>query len=43
MRMTDIYNVLIKFGMGSKWENLHSMYTVVSDMFDSTCIFISLE
>lgn len=43
MRMTDIYNVLIKFGLGSKWENLHSTYMVVSDMFDSTCIFIRLE
>lgn len=41
--MTDIYNVLIKFGLGSKWENLHSTYKVVSDMFDGSCLFISLE
>lgn len=43
MRVTDIYNVLIKFGLGSKWENLHSTYTAVSDLFEGTCLFISLE
>jgi len=42
MRMTYIYNVLIKIGLGSKWENLHSTSTVVSNMFDGSCLFISL-
>lgn len=39
---TYIYNVLIKIGLGSKWENSHSPYTVVSNTFDGSCLFISL-